>query len=82
LVDRTWNANRTEDIATRRAVWLDATISQNDTVTVTTITTLTSAIVVNKLTGATITSTIATNVVTITGACTNVLAEIFVNGAM
>lgn len=78
----TKTANRVEDIATRRAIWADATVSQNDTVPFAEVTTLTSAIVFNKLTGAIITNSIATNVVTITGACSVVVVEIFVNGAM
>jgi len=81
LVDRAETQLRIEEIATRRAILADAVVSTNDTVTFDNLTTVTSAFVCKKLDGTSVTCSVATNVVTITGAgLTNVPVQIFVNG--
>jgi hypothetical protein len=48
-------------------------VSQNDTITIDSVTTIHGSAIFNRETGAEITCTEATNVITVTGAATNVL---------
>jgi len=53
-------------------IMFEATVSQTNTITLTGVTTLLNAVLFTKSTGATITCTVATNVITVTGAATAV----------
>lgn len=81
MVDRPETIMRQEEVSTRRAMWADATVSTNDTVTISSLTTITFSAVCKKADGATVAHSKSTNVITITEAgLTDVLVQIFVNG--
>lgn len=50
----------------KKVVLVESTVSTNDTVPIAELATVTSAVVLNATSGATLTATVATNVVTIT----------------
>ena len=50
----------------KKVVLVESTVSTNDTVPITELSTITSAVVLNATSGATLTCSVATNVVTIT----------------
>ena len=81
MVDRVETILRQEELATRRAIWADATVSTDDIVTINTLSSITFSAVCKKTDGSTVAHSKATNVITITeAALTNVVVEIFVNG--
>ena len=83
VVDREETVLREENVSTRKAIWADATVSTDNTVTFGSVTTITFSAVCKKTDGATVAHTKATNVITITeAALTNVLVEIFLNGVV
>ena len=60
---------------------IESTVTMNDTITIAELTTVTAADIRNLDTGAAITCTVATNVITVTGAATAVKCIILVVGS-
>jgi hypothetical protein len=56
----------------KRRIAFEATVSLNDTIVINEITTLLNASIWKKADGAAVTTTIATNIITVTGAATDV----------
>jgi hypothetical protein len=77
MVDRAKSVTSTKDMVLtpavmKRYITFESTVSQSDTITINEVTTLLGADLLKKSDGTAITCTVATNVITVTGAGTNV----------
>ena len=81
MTDREETIVKQQDITTRKAIWADATVSTDDTVTFDSLSSITFSAVCARDDGTEMDHTVLNNVITITElAVANVEVEIFVNG--
>jgi len=69
-----------DDVVNYTYFTIEATVSQNDTIPVVQLASVTDSFCMNKATGAVITTTEGTNIITISGAATSAKVVVFVFG--